>query len=89
MVGGLPVRAIASSGEVLFLVLNGTGDGGAHGCRNLSWKRCRGGVLLLLPMALVSRETSDLLDRAMEVSSRLSPPRGLSVWFIEAAVLGC
>lgn len=57
-------------GELLFLVLIGTGDGGAHGCRNLSCKRGCEGVLLLW----FWRETLDPLDRVMEVSSRLSSP---------------
>nr|XP_020189463.1 glycine-rich cell wall structural protein 1.0-like [Aegilops tauschii subsp. strangulata] len=37
----------SSPGEILVPVLFGAGDGGARGCRDLSWKRHHGGVRLL------------------------------------------
>ena len=42
-----------SPGEILAPVFTGAGDGGARGCRDLSWKRRSGGVLTPLPAALV------------------------------------
>lgn len=62
----------ASSGEIPVLVFIGADNGGARVCRDLSWKR-RHGVVLLLATALAPEGNLRSAGKAIEVSSCLSP----------------